>query len=57
MQDQKDPQERLRNLEHLREKTVKQLSSSYGTVRDELEKVVANLDAEIAEVRRQIAGQ
>ena len=57
MQDQKDPRERLRDLEHLREKTSKQLSSSYGTVRDELQKVVANLDAEIAEVRRQIAGQ
>ena len=56
VQDQKDPQEKLRYLEHLREQTLRQLSSSYGTVRDELQKLMADLDAEIAEVRRHIAG-
>jgi hypothetical protein len=55
VQDQKEPQERLRNLEQLREKTIKQLSASYGTVREELQKIVADLDDEIAETRREIA--
>jgi len=42
-------------LEQLREKTIKQLSASYGTVREELQKIVADLDDEIAETRREIA--
>jgi len=57
VQDQKDAQQKLQELERLREQTIKQLSSSYGTVREELQKVVADLDAEIAEVRRKSADQ
>ncbi len=56
MQEQKDLQQKLRELERLREQATKQLGYSYGTVRDELRKVIADLDAEIAEARRQIAG-
>ncbi|HET8668421.1 MAG TPA: hypothetical protein VFM10_10605 [Terriglobales bacterium] len=55
MQEPKDPQQKLRELERLREQAARQLSHSYGTVREELQKVVADLDAEIAEVRQRIA--
>jgi hypothetical protein len=52
VQDSKDPQQKLRELERLREQAIKQLPHSYGSVRDELQKVVADLDAEIAGLRR-----
>lgn len=54
MQEPKDPQQRLRELERTRQKAVEQINSSYGSVRAELQKIIAQIDAEIAEIRRNL---
>lgn len=55
MQGKSDPQQRLRELERLREQTINQIPHSYGTVRAELQKVLADVNAEIAVLKTQLS--
>lgn len=55
MVEQQHPQrQKLRKLERLREQTADQISRSQGTVKQELKKVMAGIDAEIADLKRQL---
>jgi len=55
VQEPKDPRLRLRELERTRQQAIEQLSVSYGTVRVELQRIVAELDVEIAELKAKLA--
>jgi len=52
--EQKDSRAKLRDLERTRRQAIDQISVSYGTVRVELQRIVAEIDAEIAELKAQL---
>jgi len=52
--EQKDSRAKLRDLERTRRQAIDQISVSYGTVRVELQRIVPEIDAEIAELKAQL---
>jgi hypothetical protein len=54
MPDKSVLQQKLKELEQIRAKTVEQIPLMHGNLRDELQRMLEGLDAEIADLRSEI---
>ena len=54
MEAPQDAQRKLWELKHMREQVIEQIARAHGTLKQELQKMLVGIDAEIAELGRRI---